>query len=160
MRILGANAHDETATLAHFIGSDAEPKPERRGALLHKRLSQSRFNSNQAVLTFTLPGRGGMYGVGSLHIQTGELRAMHVKGMVQVAGVTYRIVRIERGVYDVVRILDDQRVGQFRTIPRVEVTAASPADATTAEPDATMAEIAKAAVKWGKTSWVGRLSFA
>ena len=57
------------------------------------------------------------------------------------------------GMYDVVRILDDQRVGQFRTIPRVEVTAA-------AAPDDTMAEIAKAAVKWGKTSWVGRLSFA
>ena len=49
--------------------------------------------------------------------------------------------------------MDDQRVGQFRTIPRVEVTAAS-------APDDTMAEIAKAAVKWGKTSWVGRLSFA
>ncbi|HYQ18792.1 MAG TPA: hypothetical protein VEQ58_23615 [Polyangiaceae bacterium] len=79
---------------------------------------------------------------------------MHVKGMVQVAGVTYRIVRIERGVYDVVRILDDERVGQFRTIPRVEVTAAALAT------DETMAEIAKAAVKWGKTSWVGRLSFA
>lgn len=78
---------------------------------------------------------------------------MHVKGMVQVAGVTYRIVRIERGTYDVVRILDDQRVGQFRTIPRVEVTASSTADDT-------LAEIAKAAVKWGKTSWVGRLSFA
>jgi hypothetical protein len=44
-------------------------------------------------------------------------------------------------------------VGQFRTIPRVEVTAS-------AAPDDTMAEIAKAAVKWGKTSWVGRLSFA
>jgi hypothetical protein len=78
---------------------------------------------------------------------------MHVKGMVQVAGVTYRIVRVERGVYDVVRILDDQRVGQFRTIPRVEVTAAVDS------PD-TLTEIAKAAVKWGKTSWVGRLSFA
>ncbi|HVY27252.1 MAG TPA: hypothetical protein VHB79_11915 [Polyangiaceae bacterium] len=78
---------------------------------------------------------------------------MHVKGMVQVAGVTYRIVRIERGTYDVVRILDDQRVGQFRTIPRVEVTASSTTDDT-------LAEIAKAAVKWGKTSWVGRLSFA
>jgi hypothetical protein len=78
---------------------------------------------------------------------------MHVKGMVQVAGVTYRIVRIERGTYDAVRILDDQRVGQFRTIPRIEITSA-------VTPDDTMAEIAKAAVKWGKTSWVGRLSFA
>ena len=79
---------------------------------------------------------------------------MQVKGMVQVAGITYRIVRIERGLYDVVRILDDQRVGAFRTIPRVEVTAAA------AAPAETIAEIAKAAVKWGKTSWVGRLSFA
>jgi hypothetical protein len=78
---------------------------------------------------------------------------MQVKGMVQVSGVTYRIVRIERGTYDVVRILDDERVGQFRTIPRVEVTAAT-------GPAETMAEVAKAAVKWGKTSWVGRLSFA
>jgi hypothetical protein len=78
---------------------------------------------------------------------------MQVKGMVQVSGVTYRIVRIERGMYDVVRILDDQRIGQFRTIPRVEVTGAS-------APAETIAEIAKAAVKWGKTSWVGRLSFA
>ncbi len=78
---------------------------------------------------------------------------MQVKGMVQVAGVTYRIVRIERGMYDAVRILDDQRVGQFRTIPRVEVTASASADDT-------MAEIAKAAVKWGKRSWVGGLSFA
>jgi hypothetical protein len=94
-----------------------------------------------------------MYGLGALHTQTGKRKAMHVKGMVQVAGVTYRLVRIERGMYDVIRILDDQRVGQFRTIPRVEVTAAS-------APDETMAEIAKAAVKWGKTSWVGRLSFA
>ena len=94
-----------------------------------------------------------MYGTGALLTSTGERIQMQVKGMVQVAGVTYRIVRIERGMYDVVRILDDQRVGQFRTIPRVQVTAAS-------APDETMAEIAKAAVKWGKTSWVGRLSFA
>jgi hypothetical protein len=78
---------------------------------------------------------------------------MQVKGMVQVGGVTYRIVRIERGKYDAVRILDDARVGQFRTIPRVEVTSAQ-------APVETMTEIAKAAVKWGKTSWVGRLSFA
>ena len=97
-----------------------------------------------------------MYGVGALHRQTGEREQMQVKGMVQVSGVTYRIVRIERGMYDVVRILDDQRVGQFRTIPRVEVTAAEASTATTPE---AIAEIAKAAVKWGKTSWVGRLSF-
>lgn len=94
-----------------------------------------------------------MYIDGALRRQRGEREQMQVKGMVQVSGVTYRIVRIERGMYDVVRILDDQRVGQFRTIPRVEVTAA----VSSAE---SIAEIAKAAVKWGKTSWVGRLSFA
>jgi hypothetical protein len=99
------------------------------------------------------PTRALYVPLGALHTQTGERNPMHVKGMVQVAGVTYRIVRIERGTYDVVRILDDQRVGQFRTIPRVEVTAS-------VSTDETIAEVAKAAVKWGKTSWVGRLSFA
>ena len=44
---------------------------------------------------------------------------MHIKGMVQVAGTTYRIVRRERGHYDVVRILDDERVGSFRSIPHL-----------------------------------------
>ena len=34
-----------------------------------------------------------------------------VKGMVQVAGTTYRIVRLTPGHYNVVRILDDTCVG-------------------------------------------------
>ena len=36
-----------------------------------------------------------------------------VKGMVQVEGTTYRIVRIKRGHYKVVRVLDDASVGMF-----------------------------------------------
>ena len=32
-----------------------------------------------------------------------------VKGMVQVAGKTYRVVRLAQGSYEVVRILDDLR---------------------------------------------------
>jgi hypothetical protein len=74
---------------------------------------------------------------------------MHIKGMVQVAGTTYRIVRRERGHYDVVRILDDERVGSFRSIPHLQVTGCT-IDAEE------MRDIARAAVQGGKTSWVGR----
>jgi len=40
-----------------------------------------------------------------------------IKGMVQVAGSTYRSVRCERGRYNEIRILDDRRVGSG---PRVK----------------------------------------
>lgn len=76
---------------------------------------------------------------------------MYIKGMVQVQGMTYRIVRRERGHYDVIRILDDACVGSFRTIPALQITgsAIDPKD---------MHGIARAAVQDGKTSWSGRLS--
>jgi hypothetical protein len=74
-----------------------------------------------------------------------------VKGMVQVAGKTYRVVRLGQGSYEVVRILDDTRVGTFRSTPPVEITAQG-IDA------ALMVEIARAAIQGAKTSWVGRLS--
>jgi hypothetical protein len=76
-----------------------------------------------------------------------------VKGMVQVAGNTYRVVRIAQGSYEVVRILDDTRVGTFRSTPPVEITAQG-IDASL------MIEIARAAIQGAKTSWVGRLSLA
>jgi hypothetical protein len=76
-----------------------------------------------------------------------------VKGMVQVAGNTYRVVRLGQGSYEVVRILDDTRVGTFRSTPPVEIVAQG-IDA------ALMLEIAKAAIQGAKTSWVGRLSLA
>ena len=73
-----------------------------------------------------------------------------VKGMVQVSGATYRIVRLGPGQYDVVRLLDDARVGTFRSFPRVEVL--------TSEIDPNLMRlIARAAVQGAKTSWVGRL---
>lgn len=75
-----------------------------------------------------------------------------VKGMVQVAGNTYRIVRVARGLYEVVRILDDAHVGTFRSAPKLEIVASSDENL--------MRDIARAAIKWGKTSWVGRLNFA
>jgi hypothetical protein len=41
--------------------------------------------------------------------------------MLQVQGVTYRIVRIEAHCYSVVRLLDDAEVGTFRTRPVLRV---------------------------------------
>lgn len=77
---------------------------------------------------------------------------MHtVKGMVLVAGSTYRIVRVGSGNYQVVRILDDKVVGTFQSFPRVEVTSSD------IDPNLLL-EIARAAVQGAKTSWIGRLN--
>ena len=72
-----------------------------------------------------------------------------VKGMVQVAGTTYRICRTS-GHYEAIRILDDQRVGTFITQPKLSITS------TSIEPPIMM-EIALCAMKKGHTSWTGRL---
>lgn len=74
-----------------------------------------------------------------------------VKGMVQVAGATYRIVRVKRGEYNVVRILDDVRVGSFSNGSTIEVT-------PDGIPAALMREIVRIAIQGAKTSWVGRLA--
>ena len=73
-----------------------------------------------------------------------------VKGMIQVQGTTYRIVRIQRGYYKVVRVLDDVAVGTFTAGAAVEITAQG-IDPTV------MREIARLAIQGAKTSWVGRL---
>ena len=73
-----------------------------------------------------------------------------VKGMVLVDGATYRIVRTARSEYTVIRVLDDQTVGAFRSAPRIEVT-------TSSIDDKLLREIARSAIKGAKTSWVGRL---
>jgi hypothetical protein len=75
----------------------------------------------------------------------------YVKGMVQVAGTTFRIERVGTGRYDVIRIVDDTRVGTFQTAP-VKVLAHH-------VDYELMREIALAAVHEGKTSWVHRLPF-
>ena len=74
-----------------------------------------------------------------------------VKGMVQVAGTTYRIVRVQRGQYNVVRILDDVPVGHFSNGPTVQI-------GTTGIDAALMREIVRVAIQGAKTSWVGRLA--
>ncbi len=74
-----------------------------------------------------------------------------VKGMVQVAGTTYRIVRLAHGQYNVVRILDDALVGGFSCGPTNQVLA------NCIEP-ALMHEIVRVAIQGAKTSWVGHMA--
>lgn len=74
-----------------------------------------------------------------------------VKGMVAVAGRTYRIVRIGSGLYAVFRILDDLRVGTFRSQPAFEIWPEQ-IDAPS------LMAVARQAIHSGKTSWVGTLS--
>lgn len=75
---------------------------------------------------------------------------MQVKGMVQVDGVTYRIVRVASARYDVIRVLDDVRVGGFQSAPTFQVNESS-IDETS------LREIGRMAIQRAKTSWVGRL---
>ena len=75
-----------------------------------------------------------------------------VKGMVQVAGTTFRIVRIERGHYEVVRILDELRLGSFWNEPTFSVSESVDQEL--------LREVARCAIKGGKTTWVGRLDLA
>lgn len=74
-----------------------------------------------------------------------------VKGMVQVSGRTFRIVRIARGHYEVIRILDDTRIGSFWSEPNFKVSAGEHEDL--------VREVARCAIQGGKTTWVGRLAF-
>jgi len=72
-----------------------------------------------------------------------------VKGMVQVHSVTYRIVRLRAGQYDVVRLLDDVSVGTFSLAPHQEALCEG------AAPDL-VREVARAALQGGKTTWAPR----
>lgn len=76
---------------------------------------------------------------------------MQVKGMVQVDGVTYRIVRVANARYDVIRVLDDVRVGGFQSAPTFEVSESS-------IDEGSLREIGRTAIQRAKTSWVGRLA--
>jgi len=76
-----------------------------------------------------------------------------VKGMVQVGGCTYRVVRVRAGQYEVIRLLDDARVGTFHSVAPALVTAQG-------IDEALMRDIARAAIQGAKTSWVGRLDIA
>jgi hypothetical protein len=72
-----------------------------------------------------------------------------VKGMVQVHSVTYRIVRVSAGHYDVVRLLDDVRVGAFTLGTRREPIIEGDAPEV-------IREVARAALQGGRTTWAPR----
>lgn len=72
-----------------------------------------------------------------------------VKGMVQVHSVTYRIVRVRPGHYDVVRLLDDVRVGGFSLGSRHETIVEG-------ESPEVIREVARAALQGGRTTWAPR----
>jgi hypothetical protein len=73
--------------------------------------------------------------------------ARKVKGMVQLAGVTYRIVRVALGAYTVVRISDDQDVGGFKLAPALGF------ESRGLELDV-LREVARLAIHTAKTSYV------
>ena len=74
--------------------------------------------------------------------------ASKVKGMVQLAGVTYRIVRVAQGAYSVVRISDDVDVGRFHLAPALAI------EPSGVEP-ALLREVARLAIHTAKTSYAG-----
>jgi hypothetical protein len=71
--------------------------------------------------------------------------------MVQVEGTTYRIVRIKRGQYNVVRVLDDVGVGTFSAGKSFEM-------APLGIDVELMREIARVAIQGAKTTWAGRIA--
>lgn len=74
-----------------------------------------------------------------------------VKGMVQVEGTTYRIVRVKRGHYSVVRVLDDVSVGTFSAGKEFTV-------APVGIDSELLREIARVAIQGAKTTWAGRIA--
>ena len=69
--------------------------------------------------------------------------------MIQVHSVTYRIVRVRAGHYDVVRVLDDVSIGSFSLGAGVEPIVSGEA------PDVLRA-VARAALQGGRTTWAPR----
>lgn len=75
------------------------------------------------------------------------------KPIVRIGVVSYRVARLTFGEYEIVRILDDRRIGTFRSFPAFEVTS------SVIHP-AFVRGIARAAAKGTRASWVERLEYA
>jgi hypothetical protein len=67
--------------------------------------------------------------------------------MVQLSGKTYRIMKVGARSYEVIRILDDVRIGRFEVTPRLEVQP----EGVTRE---LLWQIALTALKEAKLSWM------
>jgi hypothetical protein len=66
--------------------------------------------------------------------------------MVSVSGLTYRIIPVEGGGYEAVRLLDDVRIGSFRSLPALDVTSAIGGSKL-------LRRIAQAAIQRAQTRW-------
>jgi hypothetical protein len=75
------------------------------------------------------------------------------KSLIRFGNVTYRIGRLRHGEYEVVRILDDVRIGTFGCFPELTVTSSSIHPAF-------ILKIARAAARTARTSWIRRLAHA
>ena len=75
---------------------------------------------------------------------------MRCLGMVQVLGTTYRLQQASSGCYEVVRISDDEVAGSFSCGQTVKLV-------PRAVDLALMGQLARAAVRGGKTRWMGRV---
>lgn len=71
---------------------------------------------------------------------------LHSMGMIQVKGVTYRITCVGRNEYEVVRLLDDIRLGSFQK-QRASIIYRPVAG------EHSLPAIARFAVQQGKTKW-------
>ncbi|HVR20473.1 MAG TPA: hypothetical protein VMS65_12270 [Polyangiaceae bacterium] len=75
------------------------------------------------------------------------------KSLIRFGNVTYRIGRLRHGEYEVVRILDDVRIGTFGCFPELTVTSSSIHPAF-------ILKIARAAARSSGASWIQRLAHA
>jgi hypothetical protein len=75
------------------------------------------------------------------------------KTLIRFGNVTYRIGRLRYGHYEVVRILDDARIGTFQSFPCITVTSANIHPAF-------VLKIAHAAARGASASWIERLALA
>jgi len=100
-----------------------------------------------SVTFFALPDSAVRAGL-ALALSRREMQPV-VKGMVQVRSITYRIVRVHAGQYEVVRVLDDVRVGKFSLGARGEAIIEGDA------PDV-IREVARTALQGGRTTWAPR----
>ena len=69
-----------------------------------------------------------------------------VKGMIKFEGASYRIVKVGKGKYDVIRILDEIKLGCFETIPKLRVHAENGEHKL-------LLDISLTALKQAKISW-------
>jgi hypothetical protein len=69
--------------------------------------------------------------------------------MVEFSRQTYRIMKINRGSYEVVRILDDARVGTFDVSPKLVVYPMGVSHEL-------LMQVAMTALREAKVSWTGR----